>query len=110
MGAIAAIQVDSGAKEKKADEEIKQLVKLVPFTPENVKAKAALTNAIATLGESDLDKIKTAIKKIDPEVAPESNLDAAKAQLQKYVREARTPDDIAKLTKAFEDTGIPLTK
>ena len=107
MGAVMAIQADSGAKEKEADQEIK---KLVPLTQGQIEDKKTLTKAIGTLSESDLDKVKKAIRAIDPKATPADSLGGAKEQLQEYVREARTPARIAELTKAFKEVGIPLTK
>lgn len=104
-GAIQAIQADAGAKELRQDEVI---ATLTPLAPEQLLDKQALTKAIGSLGEADLERIRTAIRMLDPKVTPADNLNAAKDQLQGYVRGARTPARIAEVTKAFKNAGIPL--
>lgn len=103
VGAIQAIQADAGAKEQQKDEVI---ATLTPLTIEQVVSKQALTKAIGNLGASDLDKIKKAIQVLDPKVTPADDLNAAKEQLQGYVRGARTPARIGEVTKAFKSANI----
>jgi hypothetical protein len=102
-GAIQAIQAEAGAMEKRQDEII---ARLVPLTRAQIDAKAVLTKAIGLLKESDLGKIRAAIKILDPQVTPAASFKDALAQLQGYVRGARTPDRIAVVTLAFKQAGI----
>lgn len=106
-GAIQAIQAEAGAKERNQDNII---ATLQPVSRENVIQKQALTQAIGNLNESDLDKVKKALRSLDPSVKLADNIAAAKEQLQGYVRGARTPARIAEVAKAFKDAGIPINE
>ena len=105
VGAIQAIQADAGTKEQRQDDVI---ARLTPLTVEQVASKQALTRAIGGLGDADLEKIRLAMQKLDAKAAPAETLDAAKQQLQGYVRGARTPDRIAEVTRAFKAAGITI--
>lgn len=104
-GAIQAIQADAAVKEQRQDQII---ATLTPVTAENVASKQALTKAIGALGAADLPKIQKAIQILDPKVTPPTDPNAAKAQLQSYVRGARTPARINEVAKAFEGANIPV--
>lgn len=104
-GAIQAIQMEAAVKERQHDDVI---ATLTPLTIKDVVSKQALTTAIGALSQADLDKAKKAVQALDPKVTPADTLDAVKQQLQGYVRGARTPELIAKVTRAFRDAGIPL--
>jgi hypothetical protein len=112
-GAIQGIQVDAAAKEQQQDAII---ATLTPITKEGVIKKQTLTESINALGEKDLPKITNAIKalsvnktKIIPLYDKDEKLDpfnAAKNQLQGYVRGAKSELQIDEVTRAFRDAGI----
>jgi hypothetical protein len=79
------------------------------FKREQVMAKAALTEAINSLGpSSDLGKINQAITNLDPKATPAGTVEEAAQKLQKIVREtdpgAQTRMDI--VTNEFQTAGI----
>jgi hypothetical protein len=73
-------------------------------------AKQTLTKTIGSLGETDMEKIRKAIQMLDPKVTPADNLNAAKEQLQGYIRGAKTPTRIAEVTRVFKKAGILLNE
>jgi hypothetical protein len=104
-GAIQAIQADAGVKERQQDE---ILARLAPVSIEDVTTKQSLTRAIGGLSAADLPKIQAVVRALDPSATPATTIDAARSQLQAYVRAARTPARIADVARAFRDAGIPL--
>lgn len=112
VGAFQSILAQSGQKEQQASADTQKKVEdkivatLETLTPSQITDKAALTAAIGTLQTSDLEKIKKAVEELDPKATPPTDLAGGKAQLQTFVRNARTPTDVAKVKKAFGDAGI----
>jgi hypothetical protein len=104
-GAIQAIQADAAEKEQRQDQII---ATLTPLSIEQVADKAALTQALGTLGAADLPKIQKAIQILDPKITPPSDLERAKNQLQSYIRGARTPSRISEVANAFKSANIPV--
>jgi hypothetical protein len=74
----------------------------------DILTKRTLTTAIGGLTDGDLGKAQRAVQALDPSAPPAVRLDDAKAQLQSYVRGARTSTRIAEVAKAFASAGIPL--
>jgi hypothetical protein len=103
MGAIQAIQVDSGAKEANLRETIQTLSEV---TAADVDLKQGMTKAIANLTEGDLDKIKTVLAKHLPAEKIPNTFPLAKDELQRIVRNTRKPEDIQKLAKEFQDAQL----
>ncbi len=107
-GAIHGIQIDAAAKEEFADRKIATLT-LAPITKEQVVTIAQLTDAIGKLVESDLPKIRNAITTIDKTVDPSNDFEAAKEQLQNFVRDAAAnPEQIKTVVNAFKGAKILL--
>jgi hypothetical protein len=105
-GAIQAIQSDAGVKEQKQDEQIK-VAKLVPMTEGDIDLKVSLTQAIGKLQPQDLDKVKNALSLLDADsAAPPADIEEAKSQLQRHVRNAKDPERIKELDAVFKKSGI----
>lgn len=112
-GAIQGIQAEAATTEKHQDEII---ATLKPLTKEQRKRKELLTKALGELDKKSdaekknyLDKIKAAIRLLDPKVTPADTFPAALAQLQGFVRRTHgDPTLVEKVAKAFEDSGIPI--
>jgi hypothetical protein len=117
-GALINIAAASGESNKKAEQEIKEIKeipKLVPIKPGQVITASAITDAIIRLKETDLEKVKKAIKiliyrlNLDPEVEPSNNFEKAKKQLwdlwQKHIL---TPANLEVFIKTFKEADIPL--
>ena len=102
-GAIQAIQADAAAKEQRLDQVI---ARLQPLSEPDIVTKASLTHAIGRLQPGDLAKAQQAIRNLDPNVTPAGDLPAVRAQLQRFVRDARTPEDIVRVKTAFTTAGI----
>ena len=104
LGAIQAIQTDSGAKEQVQDAKIDVIrAKLSRVEPEIVITKGSLTDAIGKLKPEDLDKIKAALKLLDGDAYQEpANFEDARTRLQAHVREARTPERISEVAAALK--------
>jgi hypothetical protein len=104
--AVQGIIEQSGAT---AQEQTAQLRKLLPATAAQVKAKAALTEAIKSLGpSSDLGKLNQAITKLDPKATPAGTVEEAAQKLQKIVRDTDAGDQtrMDTVTHEFETAGI----
>ena len=65
-----------------------------------------VVHAIGRLQATDLPKVQQAIKNLDPNVTPATEIEGAKAQLQGYVRGARKPEEIDKVKAAFTSAGV----
>jgi hypothetical protein len=102
-GALQAIQADAATKEQRQDQII---ARLQPLSEVDIVTKASLTHAIGRLQATDLPKVQRAIKNLDPNVTPATEIEGAKAQLQGYVRGARTPEEIDKVKAAFTSAGV----
>ena len=103
FGAIQAIQTEAGAKEQREQQRIETLQ---PVTKEMVATTGQLTDAIGKLQEGDLPKAVKAVVLLNPTGSTPATLQAAKDELQHQVRNARTPELLAKVQKAFTDAGI----
>jgi len=104
-GAIQAIQADAATKEQEKDREIR---KITPLAPETRKIKRALTLAVGTLKQADLEKIKTVVRGT-PGVTPANDFSSALNQLQDIIRNAK-PEDIPNIKDRFEEAGIPVAQ
>jgi hypothetical protein len=103
LGAIQAIQVDAGVKDQQAQSEI---VKLSRITKQDVATKQSLTDALGRLAEADLPKVHAALQAFDPKAnLPASFADALDA-LQDRIREARSPEQIAKAAAILKTAKI----
>lgn len=104
--AVQGIIEQAGAK---AQEQTAELKRLLPATREQVMSKAALTEAIGSLGpSSDLEKINQAIMKLDPKATAAGTVEEAAQKLQKIVRDT-DPGDQARMdsvTREFKAAGI----
>ncbi|MBM4040033.1 MAG: hypothetical protein FJ290_16130 [Planctomycetes bacterium] len=109
LGALQAIQVDAGAKQAKHDEEIRKIVLLPKATKEMQRGKERLTDAIKALKDpGDLEKVRTALRILHPKQDPPGVFQQALTLLQGDVREARLPEEIQRVEKAFRDAGITI--
>ena len=104
-GAIQAIQAEAGAKEQRQDDAI---ATIQPLPPDVKKTKEALTRAIGDLREGDIERIRTVVRMLAPNLEPATTLDAAKNQLQGLVRGARTVERVADVERAYRSAGIHL--
>lgn len=104
-GAIEAMQADAATKEKEQD---KIIARLTPLSAVDIGTKQSLTRELGRLTAADLSKIQAAIRTLDPSVTPAATFVEAQAQLQGYVRGARTPADIVRVSNGFTSAGLPV--
>lgn len=107
LGAIQAIQSDSGLKEAQQDTKLDKVRGRLssPLSPEMEELKGSLSDAVDNLQESDLDKAKVALTQLGVTDAP-ADLGTAQDKLKKEVRATNEDSQVARVAKAFREAKI----
>jgi hypothetical protein len=101
---VDLIQAEIGARTVKLNDTIAVLAEI---TTDHIKMKRKCSLAVSSLKHTDLQKAMATLQFLSPAEKPTaSDINQAKTQLLKYIRQARTPELIGRLHDSLQTTVI----